>query len=343
MTRHTFILNVGFARSGTTAAASFMKNHPAISVPAKRKELKYFFQEDVSAEDYVSQFAKACPVLFEASPPYAHRGTKDFRTYMIRAAQLVGAGHRVIVLFGMRNFIKRAFSHYWHDISSHYAVYGAQWSCRSLDDPARYRSLYYKSFAQQVTETGAADKFLPEAAAMIDTAVEIFGPENVRILHMKALDSSLHEVCSLAGLDPVPETRAFRIKSASAPCFVCKGEQLPPRLEAILAPRLKNACLLLSRWHSEMLDGQRYDLEKIVAASRSWTYTLEDTDLPPEVIAHTQDQAEKVAALPNELFLQSAKEDLVEELRQIPERLEMKRMSPKPADVAALLESGTRT
>lgn len=343
MTRHTFILNVGFARSGTTAAATFMRNHPAISVPAKRKELKYFLKEDVSAEDYVAQFKMARPVLFEASPPYTHRGVDDFRTYMTRAAQMVDAGHRVIVLFGMRNFVKRAFSHYWHDISSHYAIYGARWSCRSLDDPARYRSLYRKSFAQQVTEDGAIDKFLPQSFAMINIALDIFGPDNVRIYHMKHLDASLHEICDLAGLDPVSGTRTFKIKSAAAPRYLRWEDKIPAKLTAALDHRLANGCLLLSRWHSEILDGQRYDLDHIVEASHSWTYTLEGAELPAKVVAHTRDQTEKIATLPDRLFLQAAKSGLVQELQQIPEHLEMGRMSLTPADMDALLETVARS
>lgn len=328
MTRYTFLLNVGFARSGTTAAASFMKNHPVVSVPAKRKELKYFMREDINVDDYISQFTKEGPVLFEASPPYTHRGLEDFRTYMARAAHFAQAGHRVIVIFCIRNLIKRAFSHYWHDISSHYAIYGGQWSCRSTDSPIRFRSLYTKSFTQQVTEAEACEKFLPKCAAMIRTSVDIFGADNVRICHMKELDASLHEISELAGLTAVPDNRSFRIMSASAPRYLRQGDPLWARVSATEAARLENSCLLFSRWHSEILDGKKFDLDRITSAARHWTYMIDRVDLPDEVVTHTLSQADEIAALPKELFLQDAQDALVAELRKVPDRLEMEQISP---------------
>lgn len=337
MTRYTLILNVGLAKSGTTAANSFMKKHPDISIPLGRKELKYFMRKDGGIEDYISHFTNDGPVLFESSPPYTSRGVRSFRTYMSRVSSFAQSGHRVIVLFCIRDFVKRAFSHYWHEISVHHAIYGSQWSCRSTEDSDRYESLYEESFSQQISPGKGIGRYLPQCASMIRIALENFGSENVRICPMNDLDSSLHELCEIVGLPPRPEIRSSRIMSASSPLYLRKEDPLWENIPDFDSSRLGDNCLLLSRQHKEILDSQSFDLDRIISAAQHWTYAVDRSDLPEMVVSHTLDQADQMAALPQELFLQSSQESLVEELRNIPERLEIRQIRPSWAEIDAFL------
>ena len=346
MPEYSFIVNVGLARCGTTAAAKFMTDHPAFETPAEKKELKYFFDDPVSVEDYVARFTGPGPRFFEASPPYARLGEK-FPECLARIATLREAGHRVVILFCLRNLVKRAFSLYWHDIGSHHARYGASWNCRRDGDPKRFATLYTRSFAQEMKAPAMRDKFLPDVGTLIAQAVEVFGQDAVRIAYMKRLDPSLAELMEMVGLPPAPPVESKRIASSAAPLYLSGGETGATR-EVLTSEGAREVtvpagtCLLISRRHAEVLRADRFDIAAIAAAADSWSYRVTRDALPGRLVSYAKRQTSVLKALPPEMVLAGAKKEMMADLRPMPDTLDIAPIRPPWPLVRSLLEQARR-
>jgi len=119
-TRRKLVVNLGLARCGTTATEDYFRTLPGFSTPLGAKKLKFFLSPRNSSE-YLGHFVpSADSILFESSPPYMHGGLDTFRNVIGRISALCDQGFDVHLLVNIRNLLKRAFSHYWHDINGHY-------------------------------------------------------------------------------------------------------------------------------------------------------------------------------------------------------------------------------
>lgn len=114
-----FLIIPGFAKSGTTFLYEQLAASGApINLP-KRKEVDYFRSAD-SLEGYLDQFDTQDPdkVFLDASPLYALPGT-DVAARIKKTLK----GHDVKIVFCLRDPMARAYSHYMHDISTHFFLY----------------------------------------------------------------------------------------------------------------------------------------------------------------------------------------------------------------------------
>ncbi len=115
-----FLIIPGFAKSGTTFLYEQLANSGApINLP-KRKEVDYF-RNGKSFEGYLEQFQTTDPdkVFLDASPLYGLPNSKTAETI-----KKLLKGHEVKFVFCLRDPISRAYSHYMHDISTHFFLYG---------------------------------------------------------------------------------------------------------------------------------------------------------------------------------------------------------------------------
>lgn len=114
-----FLIIPGFAKSGTTFLFEQLAASGApINLP-KRKEVDYFRSAE-SFEGYLDQFETQDPdkVFLDASPLYGLPGTNVASTI-----KKTLKGHDVKFIFCLRDPLSRAYSHYMHDISTHFFLY----------------------------------------------------------------------------------------------------------------------------------------------------------------------------------------------------------------------------
>jgi hypothetical protein len=341
MTDPHFIINVGMARSGTTATDAFFRNRQEFAVPQARKELKFFMKhEDPSLADYMSHFNSGPLRFFEASPPYMHGGMARFESCLKGASALVDQGARVTILFCVRSLLKRAFSHYWHDIGSHHAKFGSVWQINSTDHRDRFQKVFRDSFVQQINRSKA--KLFPDLVGMIVRAIEVLGSENVRVLQMRGLDAGLRDLLEYSGLILREPITTKRITSAAIPQYFFGGRNgrdhevnTDAGVQQFHVP--KNRCLLFARHHSEVLSSEDFNLGRIVDASNSWSRSFDTDLLPDKIFDYLEVQADGVESLPEEVFLAGCAKSLVNELKEIPERLAVSSRSVQLAELNRLL------
>ena len=110
MARPTFII-AGAMRSGTTALARYLGEHPDVFMAAT-KELHFFDRHfDRGVEWYEAQFEDGASARArgEATPAYLYDPVAA-----PRIADVLPGLHLVIML---RNPVDRAYSHYWHKVA----------------------------------------------------------------------------------------------------------------------------------------------------------------------------------------------------------------------------------
>lgn len=114
-----FLIIPGYAKSGTTFLFEQLAASGApINMP-KRKEVDYFRSAE-SLEGYLDQFETQDPdkVFLDASPLYGLPGN-DVANKIKKTLK----GHDVKFIFCLRDPLSRAYSHYMHDISTHFFLY----------------------------------------------------------------------------------------------------------------------------------------------------------------------------------------------------------------------------
>ena len=109
----------GFAKSGTTFLYDQLRHlGDKINMPV-RKEIDYFRRGD-NWDEYMKCFETHDPdkVFLDASPQYS---TAD--ETVIKNAKTALKGHDVKILFGLRDPLSRAYSHYLHDLSAMFWIF----------------------------------------------------------------------------------------------------------------------------------------------------------------------------------------------------------------------------
>lgn len=357
--RH-LILNPGLARCGTTTTAYAFGALPGCSTPRGVKELKYLMGTGPLA-DYPGKFTDpGAAVLFESSPPYMQNGAATLQQVLARLAELRAAGWKVSVLVLLRNLLRRAFSHYWHDIASHHALYGRQWAVSQPGDPRRFGQLFARSFPAVLADPREQPKFLPDVAGLIRLLIAALGETRVLIGHTAALGPALTDFLDrrAPGLRPRGGMAVARLPPAQEAVYLPggpAGQQVMletaegPRPVAIPPGRL----LLVSRRRTELLTpgmpggqgGQRgqgtltaEDLPRIAAAAAHWTRRQATAALPPAVLDHLAAQTAAIAALPEACFLAGQRAALLEDLARLPAHLQIEPPLPEAEALTRLTE-----
>lgn len=333
MSKQHFVVNVGLARCGTTATEKFFSDHPHVSCPKDVKELKYFFEDSTSLEEYRTHFEDPDgSILFESSPPYCHVGL-DRHTGILEKINAISADdHDVTILFCVRNLLSRAFSHYWHDIGVHYSRHGKSWAVRNDDNPNRYAQLYKKSFYRELKDPSGHNKFLPDVAGMITAAIEKFGVDRVKIAHTKQLDAGINDLMNVIDL-PTPEPVILpRLPGATSPVYLFGGDEgrdyefdTADGPQTLTVPA--QACILFCRRHSELLTSDKFDVEAIVKASKNWSTEFDTATLPDNVKPYLAEQQSAFNDLPSQCFLGACRDALLADLTKVADKLSIKPMS----------------
>lgn len=340
MSKRKVIVNLGLARCGTTASDKLVRNCAEIASPKNVKELKFFFDKKDTGKYFQNFDNSSAELFFESSPPYMHNGLDRFETVLHNILNIKDEHTDVVLLFNIRNLIKRAFSHYWHDINGQYAIHGRLWKVRQVDDPRRFSALYQKSFIDEVESADNDAKFLPAVGEMIQSAIAAVGAGNVKIAHTSNLDQSIgafwKEVAGLS-LGQVP-----RVPGTRCPAYLYGGEagktytlKVSHGAEDIEIPA--QTLLLFARRHAETLSGTDYDLERIFAASQKWSRDVDARDLPARILDYQKQQLDIISALPEECFLAGLKDEVVSDLRVVPEHLSISKAEPAISEVRKMV------
>ncbi|NEX47744.1 hypothetical protein [Pseudotabrizicola algicola] len=343
MARQHLILNMGLARCGTTATAALFSAVPGMSTPEGIKELK-FFMSDAEPQSYTARFTDpAGPLLFESSPPYTGGGTERYEQVLTRVMALRDLGFDVTLVFMVRNLLARAFSHYWHDISSQYAPFGRYWSVQTPTDPRRFRHLYTSTFLDELQRPKSADKFLPKVAQMIGTAIAMFGVDRVHIGHTNQLDAALQDLMQRAcpGF-PAPLPPAPRLRGSRAPLIVTGNPAtghvtVATRKGPMDVPLAADEALLVRDKGVERLSAEHYDIPRLADAFSRWTRSFDCTETPPRVADYLQRQSRAMSRLPVECFLAGQRASILKDLTTLPERLEIGLAEPEPDNFSEAL------
>lgn len=338
------IVNIGLARCGTTAAATlFAQGLPGFSTPRGVKELKYFLKDHAGPTDYFDYFDfTEEDILFESSPPYMHNGLEKFSQVLDRIMEVRDLGVEITILVHVKNLIKRAFSHYWHDISSHHSIYGSVWAVREVDDPQRYNLLHTQAFAGALNKP--KNKFLPRMAEMLSLAIAKLGEENVCILHTPSMDAGLDDLLDRLNVQH-EGVRTPRISGARSPLYLNGGQSYSfadgDTVKEIEIP--EGCCLLFARHHQERLDTKKYDIARIIEASDGWSRSFEKADLKPElsqkIRTYLDNQGSLMSSLPEGCFLGGCRDELLKDVVSFPETMNIKPLEPTAAAVQTLLAS----
>jgi len=173
-----FLIVPGFAKSGTTFLyEQLVQSGASLNIP-EFKELDYFITRS-GFSGYLENFKTADPekVFLDASPLYSISG-KNIR----RRIQETLRGHEVKFIFCLREPIARAYSHYMHDVSSHFYLYGhAPYSFYSAD---------------------ALKKYFVPLAREVQAYIDMFGEENVSAFGFESTGPDLAaDILEYIGLD----------------------------------------------------------------------------------------------------------------------------------------------
>ena len=324
--KKTIIINPGFARCGTTAFDEYLSNSPFIYTPREQKELKYFMQEIVSGKEYLSKFSDDDQLFyFESSPPYCHTGFSNFKTYLQRIAAIAKEiDAEVKVIFCIRNMFKRAFSHYWHDINTQYSIYGANWKVKNLDSEDRFKSVYKRSFFDEVVRN-QNEKFFPRYGKMINHAIGLFGEENVRVAHTNNLDACISDYLKYLNFKLDEEVVSPRIIGAKCPIYLSgPGYRLAQTDDGQKLFKIEGdeVCLITSR-NVEFLEGSKLNLDEIVAGSTIWSRQFPTSLLPQDIISNASQQTRFMESIPSDCFLAGKRDELLGEMLEVPKMLKI--------------------
>lgn len=333
MDEKTIIINVGMARSGTTAINTYFSENKIIRVPKGIKELKAFFEDRVDFQKYLNAFqvAKNNEIFFESSPPYMHSGVKKYEKVLKCILDTVNRNIKFV--FNVRPLSSRAFSHYWHDINKQYSIYGKAWSVKSMSDPNRYKTIYRKSFLKAINTE--ADKFCPDLGGMLHLSAKKIGWENIYIIPQDDLKSGVSSLLGKVGIaDFGPEVR--RIPGAMRPLFFTEGEHfLPYSGRKFEVP--KSTLLRVGHKGLELLKADRYPINDIYCSSKMWTDQVSSEEMHQVMGSYLEEQAEKLKDVPSGCLLGDFKEGLISYVLKIKdERIGSYELDPEKLEEVGL-------
>jgi Sulfotransferase domain len=167
----SMLIGVGYEKSGTSTLAATLATDRRFSVHPKKESFHFSTGYETPSVSYLSQFDQ-------------HEETKylvDFTPSYIRSVEALSRIKRFIlptkIIMCLRNPIRRAYSHYVHNIYLHHAHYDA--ALPRYRDSALYEHAYNLSFAEELEHPGVIRTLYSES---IELAYSMFGVQNVLIL-----------------------------------------------------------------------------------------------------------------------------------------------------------------
>lgn len=197
---------VGTQRSGTTSLFGYLLAHPKIT-PSTKKEVHYFDLNFVRGLNWYREhfplrmeLAYRRKISIEASPYYI------FHPRALRRIKLVLPRAKIIVL--LRNPTERAISHYFHEVRK--GREGLPMLDAFAQEEDRLEGELKRLQADETYQSLAHQHFSYKSrgvyADQIERCFELFGRENVHIIHSEVMfrspQSVLDDVFGFLGLPP---------------------------------------------------------------------------------------------------------------------------------------------
>lgn len=324
------IINMALARTGTTSLHRYMENNKGVSVPTNIKEIKAFLNKTPTFDFYKKKFDfSSAKVLFESSPPYMHLGLDVFENVLSNIETSFGNEVDFNFIFSLRPVLNRAFSHYWHEIGSHYAIFGRRWLVKEKDDPKRFNETFNYSFGDVLNGKSFKNNYLPEYASMIEKTYLKFGQDKVKVIVSSNIESGVSNIFNSKGLDSNNFLKKIRVNQAIFPNYLISGERATLiQVDTSHGPKLvklpKNSLFISTKHGAELISDGSFDIKKVYNASVAWERKY-NTDLVSESIKHfINEQANILDRLPEDIFYGCDKGDVVSNQRFSPETLAIK-------------------
>lgn len=302
-----YIINIGFARSGTTSLHHYFRNS-TVAVPKKEKEIKAFFN-DVTPEEYIHYFDKDNEnnnIFFESSPQYSHVPVADYCRVINRIKKVLGKDN-VHIVINVRDPVPRAFSNYWHNIGSHHSVFGKLWSVRDREDPKRFSMCYDLSFYDAIFNKKIRDNLFPDYAKIINYAISAFGEHAVSVLPIEKLEEGVKELFNKLDLPFLGKGKIHVNKSFRPTYYMSKRGgavySIPTVTGDYLVKVPEGALLLISEKACELLSEKEYDVLKIANAANHWSTSVSSCHVRNILPDYFSNQEEELEKIPDSCFL----------------------------------------
>ncbi|PZD73548.1 hypothetical protein C1752_02145 [Acaryochloris thomasi RCC1774] len=232
----------GTQKGGTTALDSFLRQHPAVCMPANVKET-HFFYEDQHFEGLNHLFGPAyshyhkyfvpspqTKIVGEASPSYMWYEKAPERMYKYNPAL------KVILI--LRNPVERAFSH-WNMAtmreSESFDFFEAIRTERERARPKQNRTISYIERGFYVAQIRRIQRFFP------DSQIKIFLSEDLRLSHQETLQK-IYEFLEISPASVPPQ------KIVHERTYAKKiSEESVSYLRKIFEPEIKHLELIIDR------------------------------------------------------------------------------------------------
>jgi len=295
------IVNVGCARSGTTAMEAYYEKSSCIETPFGKKEIQAFSGKEINFKQYLTYFSdKDADVYFESSPPYVHAGIDKFKKVVSNLKRLKEDAD-IEVVFNLRSLVKRAFSHYWHDISKHHALFGADWSVRSKNSSDRFKSLYTDNFFEALAKD--YNKFLPDIMGMICVAGNQLGWANISVILQKELNDGVQRLSEKigirSGLQNVPRTIGCK-----APVFLSGGKyKVSGHNDEKIIDLESGSIAIIGYDGIEVISDNQFDVNQLIFASRQWSTDVTYSTMSSIFDRYFSEQKRQLKNIPQNVFL----------------------------------------
>ena len=314
-----FVINLGFARSGTTTLHQHFSENPLCSVPKEEKEIKSFLNDLVTKDEYLDNFChEQAKVIFESSPPYSHAGIDSFRR-TLRNVKRVLLTEDVHLVFNIREPISRALSHYWYDIGKHHSVFGKRWRVNSRKDRERFAEVFDLSFFDCLKYKNYKNSLFPKYYQIIKEAIEQFGEERVNIIHLDEIDNATKILFEKLDIKSQIVTN-LKTNSYVKPVYYRSNANSIFEIRTIdhtyLVKVPSNHILFLSENGAELINGEEYDIGEVSLASLNWSHSIDARIVRKRLEKYFQNQVYKISEIPDACFIGDSKSIFMNSLNQ---------------------------
>ncbi|MBS0015515.1 MAG: hypothetical protein KFF72_03970 [Arthrospira sp. SH-MAG29] len=203
------VIFMGFAKSGTTLIDSVLRESEEFLLPTRIKETKFFMPTKFTGklDDYLNLYSitsnslkKENRVLLECCPPYLHIELDRLES-IVSNINKMGLDFRFVV--NIRNPVYRSFSHYIHNINTHFAHNG--FTYKRVDSFLDHK-LYKYSFWESLQKEKEIQR--PSYSDKLKYLISQFGAEKVLLFFLekdtKNFDVFYKNLCSFCDVNYKP-------------------------------------------------------------------------------------------------------------------------------------------
>ncbi|WP_051275575.1 phytanoyl-CoA dioxygenase family protein [Aestuariibacter salexigens] len=185
-----YLFGIGVEKCGTSSLFSMLDSHPLFNTSVNKETFFFSKHYQEGIESYLNLF-KLNPLQFQGysvdiTPSY-------FRSpETLRRIQSFEAEKKILIM--LRDPIKRAYSHYVHDVVHHIS---------SGEKSHNFTKNIPVSFEQLIDRR--PDYYLPAYSSLVENAFNVFGRHNVHIIKLEDLisctTSTLQQLCLFLGIN----------------------------------------------------------------------------------------------------------------------------------------------